>query len=67
MAFKFGYMVTMDRILDVTFGDCDSIFNIKAELNVKLLHFIPCVHNISKSISPVVFKFGYIVTMDRIS
>ena len=33
----------------------------------KILHLALCVHNIKKSISPLVFKFVYMVTMDRIS
>ena len=35
--------------------------------HVKTLHFTPCVHSISKSISPMAFKFGYMMSMDRIS
>ena len=33
-----------------------------------IMHFIPCVHDISKSISPInIYIYIYIVTMDKIS
>ena len=48
--FKFGHMVTMDSILAIsTFGP----LNFQGHSEV----FCTCVHNISKCIAPMAFKF----------
>ena len=63
VAFKFGYMVTMDRISDIsTFSHCDSIFKVTAGLNVSKYYIC--------TLCPRYFMYftsGYAVTMDRIS
>ena len=71
MGFKFGYIVTIDRISDVsTCDDLGSIFKVtvglKAHLLLKRSHFTPCGCNISKGFSWMAFKFGFMLTMDRI-
>ena len=68
-SFQIWIYDAMESIPDVsTFGDCGSIFQIRAELNM----WKYCILHLVSSIFPKVFhqwlsNFGYMVTMNRIS